>query len=258
MFRVGADPEIFVGDGASVRSIVGRIGGTKEFPRPLPLGDGFAVQEDNVALEFNIPASDSKEAFVGNISMAMQFLEQLVQDQHQLRFVKDSAIIFPEDELNTPESRTFGCDPDFNAWTGKRNPRPKAADWRLRSCGGHVHIGADGLTKDQKFQVAQACDLFLGVPSVLQDSGLLRKELYGAAGACRLKPYGLEYRTLSNYWVFSKELTAWVYDNAKQAYEFVINGRSLSDDADAIVHAINSNDGGLAHNLINKYNIQMA
>ena len=45
-FTIGADPEIFVGDETSVRSIVGKIGGTKEHPLGLPLGEGFAVQED--------------------------------------------------------------------------------------------------------------------------------------------------------------------------------------------------------------------
>lgn len=44
MFYIGSDPECFVGNASGVKSIVGRIGGTKDDPQPLPLGDGFAVQ----------------------------------------------------------------------------------------------------------------------------------------------------------------------------------------------------------------------
>jgi len=56
-------------------------------------------------------------------------------------------------------------------------------------------------------------DLYLGVPSVLMDKGELRKQLYGKAGAYRMKPYGVEYRTLSNFWIFSDTTIGWVWDN---------------------------------------------
>ena len=73
--KIGADPELFLVDaaGAFVSSI-GLIGGSKDHPRPLPIGDGFAVQEDNVTLEYNIPASGSKDELVSNIQAAMSFL----------------------------------------------------------------------------------------------------------------------------------------------------------------------------------------
>ena len=80
---IGADPEIFLVDTHThaLVSAIDRIGGSKEEPRPLPLGDGFAVQEDNVALEYNIPASDSAEKLVENIGKAMQHLLEMVQMQ---------------------------------------------------------------------------------------------------------------------------------------------------------------------------------
>jgi len=257
-FMLGADPECFVGDTTGVRSIIGKIGGTKEDPRPLlELGEGFAVQEDNVALEFNIPPSPTKGAFVGNIQKALDFLAQTVQDSHDLQLVKDSAISFPEEELMSPAALMFGCDPDFNAWTGKKNPRPKADDWKLRSCGGHVHIGTK-LTNAEKMLLGQACDLFLAVPSVLQDSGELRKQLYGKAGAYRPKSYGMEYRVLSNYWIFDQKLSAWVYDAVERAIDFVQQGGSLTDEEHLITDCINKNNKEIAHQLINKYNLQMA
>jgi hypothetical protein len=53
-------------------------------------------------------------------------------------------------------------------------------------------------------QTIKFIDLFTAIPSVLLDpgeSGKARRELYGKAGAFRYTPYGLEYRTLSNYWM---------------------------------------------------------
>ena len=255
---IGADPEIFVGDVNGPRSIIGMIGGTKENPLPLPmLGDGFAVQEDNVALEYNIPPSPSREAFVSNISTMMSFLRQSMKDSYGVNLLKESAISFPDSELSDPRALVFGCDPDFNAWSGLENPRPRASDVRLRSCGGHVHIGSAGT----EYQVidprvaAQACDLFLAVPSVLMDNGLLRKSLYGKAGAYRPKPYGLEYRTLSNFWVHDENLTGWVYDCTKAALDAVLNGLSLKAEAGRIQHTVNSNDADEAKKLINEYNL---
>lgn len=259
MFYIGADPECFVGDDAGVRSIIGKIGGTKECPRPLPMGSGFAVQEDNVALEYNIPPSPTKELFVENISSAMDFLGTVLKDQMGLHFVKDSAISFPDSELSDPRAHVFGCDPDFNAWTGKVNRAPRAQDKNLRSCGGHIHIGiADteyaGLPL---LEIIKSCDLHLAIPSVLMDNGLLRKQLYGKAGAFRKKRYGVEYRTLSNYWIFDKKYMEWVYENTKRALDAVANGMSFDEDGPLIQATINDNLIPMAERLIEKYNLQV-
>lgn len=260
MLFLGADPEVFVGDNGGVRSIIGKIGGTKSHPLPLPIGEGFAVQEDNVALEFNIPPSNSRELFVDNISRATEFLETALKDKFGLHFVKESAVSFPESELNYPEAFVFGCDPDYNAWTGGVNPKPKADDYKLRSCGGHVHLGY----RDTKYahlklrSIIKALDLHLAVPSVLMDEGILRKQLYGKAGAYRKKPYGGEYRVLSNYWIFDKRLSTWIYDTTERAFEFVHNNGNVDEDGELIQSAINDNDQDKAHFLINKYSLAMA
>jgi hypothetical protein len=254
-FSIGADPEIFVGDATGLKSIVGTIGGTKEMPLPLPIGKGYAVQEDNVALEFNIPAARNRAAFIKSIALATGFLEQVCKDQFGLHFVKQSAAFFPEEELQTYAAQQFGCEPDYNAWTLDKNPRPSAPDKTLRSCGGHVHVG----TKLDIIKCVQAMDLYLGVPSVLLDKGDLRKQLYGKAGAYRKKPFGFEYRTLSNFWIFDPALTGWVYDQVGHALNAVANDefpQSL-DDSDSIQHCINDNDKRMAEHLVRGYNLEM-
>lgn len=255
---IGCDPEIFVGNDKGFKSVIGTIGGTKDFPTPLvELGDGFAVQEDNVALEFNVPAAASKQEFINNVVSARDFLGTVMSDAFGLLLRKESAAFFPKEELQDPRALEFGCDPDFNAWTGKRNPRPKASDATLRSCGGHVHVGYKFDSYEQQMEMIRGMDLYLGVGSVIIDEGDLRKQLYGKAGAYRIKPYGVEYRTLSNFWVWDEKLIGWVYDNTSSVLDAVLTGKSFLEYADDINEAINNNNKSLATDLLKANNIVM-
>lgn len=256
-FSLGCDPELFLADvNGRLKASCGLIGGTKEAPQPLDeLGKGFAIQEDNVAVEFNIPASADQREFVGNVARAMKFIGDGVNSGLQLSIVNLSAASFPEDELTSPKAKEFGCDPDFNAWTGLRNPKPKATDPNLRSCGGHVHVGYDKRTAPM--YVIRCMDLFLGVPSVLMDKGELRKQLYGKAGAFRDKSYGVEYRTLSNFWVFDPRLTKWVWDSTEKALAAASAQFSIGEYREPILDAINNNDKNAAAFLANKFNLEV-
>lgn len=257
-FKLGCDPELFLADAeGKLKASCGLIGGTKTSPRPLEeLGDGYAVQEDNVAIEYNIPPAANAREFIDSIAKTMTFLRDGVRDGFGFNIVNLSAASFPQEELVHPLALEFGCDPDFNAWTGEKNPRPKADDHTLRSCGGHVHVGFDKFFMDGR-QLIRAMDLFLGVPSVLMDKGELRKQLYGKAGAYREKPYGYEYRTLSNFWVFDERLTQWVWDNTEKAITALESGLAVDDYKDGILDAINNNNKDAAAQLVQALNLEV-
>jgi hypothetical protein len=254
-FQIGADPEIFLQDAAgAMASAIGRIGGTKAHPRPLPLGDGFAMQEDNVALEYNVPPAGSCEEFQDNIQRIMAFLSSHVATMG-LQFSTLSATHFPVQLLQHPQAMEFGCDPDFNAWNnGRMNPRPQAPNQQLRTCGGHVHIGAEFKSRQEMLAFIRRCDLMLAVPATILDDGHLRKQLYGKMGAFRPKKFGCEYRVLSNFWIFTPELIGFIYRNTKLALESTIDPRESEA---AIVDAVNNNSKAAALYLIDKYNIPM-
>ena len=261
MFKLGADPELFLLDASEAYiSAIDKIGGSKENPRPLPIGEGFAVQEDNVAVEYNIPASPSRMAFTHNIGRAMSFLSDQVATMG-LHFANTSAVSFPDSELLDLRSQEFGCDPDFNAWRkGARNPRPVASNKALRTCGGHVHVGGlDGNPFAENKDVItfiKYMDLFLGVPSVLMDTGELRKELYGKAGAFRFNPYGCEYRSLSNFWVFDSKLTDWVWNSTELAMDaWQRKAFNVNEDKQLILETINNNNKLMAERLVDKYKL---
>ena len=145
-------------------------------------------------------------------------------------------------QIGTIGQRLFKCC-NYNAWTKKVNPRPCATNHKLRSAGGHVHVGIKGINR---YQLIRAMDLFLGVPSLFMDKDTRRRELYGKAGAFRPKPYGAEYRTLSNFWIWDKRLIEWVYHQTSRAIDFVKSGKKLTaEDGKLIQRCINTGDKAL-------------
>lgn len=258
-FKLGCDPEIFLADrNGKLKASCGLIGGTKTNPQPLvELGDGYAIQEDNVAIEFNIPPAETQREFTDRIARAVKYIGDNVHQHLGLHLLMESsAESFPEDELQAPAAREFGCDPDYNAWTGRKNPRPKAGDPNLRSCGGHVHVGYNKTLISPEYMI-RLMDLHLGVPSVLMDKGELRKQLYGKAGAFRDKEYGVEYRTLSNFWIKSPRLTQWVWDSVDRAYAAADAEFPVGRYREAIIDAIDNNNKETAMKLVDELKLEV-
>lgn len=255
--RFGADPELFLStpEGKFISSI-DRVGGTKMHPRPID-DEGAAVQEDNVAVEFNITPSATKESFIRALNRPLDYLKDYAKEMGLTLAIVPSAR-FDKDQLEDPRALQFGCEPDYNAWTGKRNPRPRALgeNWNLRTCGGHVHIGWENSQDEEALALIRACDLFIGIPSVKMDADNLRRILYGKAGAHRRKVYGVEYRAVSNFWIQSEELMGWCFEQAQRAVTFT-NERGILDSevADYIASAINEGDQKAADKLIERYSL---
>ena len=248
--RLGSDPETFLEDvNGKPISAIGYIQADKWNPLQIPdMEKGFTLQEDNVSLEYGIPPASSAEEFVHHIQAVMERSKEWVPG---LTFSKLSCIVFPEDQMQHPLAHVFGCEPDWCAWTGNTNPKPVPPHPFLRSAGGHIHVE----TQEDKHQVVKGMDLFLGIPSVLMDEGELRKQLYGKAGALRYKEYGVEYRTLSNFWIFKEELIKWVWRNTARALENV--SMDYTPYADEIQQAINNSDRALAKKLIDQFQLEV-
>jgi Phage phiEco32-like COOH.NH2 ligase-type 2 len=249
--RIGSDPETFLVDtNGKPISAIGYIMADKWNPLQIPdMPEGYTLQEDNVSLEYGIPPASTSEELVRSINAVMaKSLEYLPG----LSFSKLSCIVFPEDQMEHPAAHIFGCEPDFDAWTGKVNKKPQPPHPFMRSAGGHIHIE----TQKEPYDVVRNCDLFLGVASVLMDSGEDRKQLYGKGGACRVKPYGVEYRTLSNFWIFDDKLIDWVFRNTARA-EATAGTWDVSVYGDSILEAINNNNKQVAQSLVSEFNLEV-
>lgn len=252
---IGSDMEVFgrTKEGNHM-PLCGLIGGSKEQPLQLKgLPKGYMVQEDNVALEFNIPVCKTQKQFVEAFSIMRQQTSDILS-KLAMSLSPEASFSFEEKTLTHPNAFVFGCEPDYSAWKMKENEKPHAKDPMLRTCGGHIHVGS-GI---DMVKGVRNMDLFLGVPSIIIDdkpSSIARRELYGKAGAMRPKEYGWEYRTLSNFWFFSDELVQWVYNNTSRACVFE---REISDkEGEFIQHVINTGDKKGAEKLIKKYAVPL-
>lgn len=258
---IGADIEVFLKDKETgvIVSAEGIIRGTKYEPYRFKDGNPFfATSLDNVMAEFCIPPAQSPEDFTNNIQEALAFIESSIPKNLTI-FAYPSALIDPK-FLQTENAKLFGCEPDYNAWLiGQQNERPEAANSNLRSCGGHIHIGYDKSNFLTNLNLIRAMDLFVGLPSILQEPDNQRKTLYGKAGAYREKSYGAEYRTVSNYYVSSPNLMNWVFNNTQAAIAFVNSGYELQkEEIEGIQAAINFNNAELARTLCSYFGIELA
>jgi hypothetical protein len=253
-FSIGADPEIFAQDTAGMlRSCIGLIGGTKEQPRWLDDNRSIGVQEDNVAAEYCFSPAQNEEQFVQAVTLGRSAVASLLK-QHGLQLSTKASHSFDASELQHPMALVFGCDPDFNAWELKQNEKPTADDISLRSCGGHVHIGLDNCTEPmEQVRLTKLMDLHLGLWSVIEDPDNQRRKLYGTAGCFRPKSYGIEYRTLSNYWIFDNSNIRSIYTRARSAVTDFIKGENVNNEQ--IRTAIDTGDKKLSQYLIKTYGL---
>lgn len=256
---IGADPEVFVTRNGKLESAHNLIQGTKE--EPFPVKDG-AVQVDGMALEFNINPADNSEEFIKNVDSVLAQLGAMVPEYelHPMAVAEFGAELM----AGTPQAaKEMGCDPDYNAWEdGRVNVKPDG-EVDFRTGAGHIHIGwTNDMPIDDPGHV-EACkllvkqlDYYLGLPSVLLDDGAKRRELYGKAGAYRVKPYGVEYRVLSNFWLKSPALMQWAYDNTILAFKRLLEGEDDFNNGNCVA-IINRSDKNSAKLYTRHYNIPM-
>ena len=249
---LGCDPEVFVKKGEKFLSAFGLIKGDKKSPQKVPRG---AVQVDGMALEFNIDPASTEAEFCINVKEVLAHMTRMVPGY---QVVTVPVAHFDADYMKTQpqEALELGCDPDFNAYSGMANVKPDG-DRPMRTASGHIHVGwTDGQDINdpnhinRAFMVVRNLDFYLGLPSLEYDNDTLRREMYGKAGCCRIKPYGVEYRTLSNRWLSSEALTAWVYRATLAGVNATIQGVDLTAKYGDVQAIINNSDLKAARKIV--------
>lgn len=230
MRTFGTDPEFMLTKDGEIESAIGIISGTIDNRVSL---QGHQFYYDNVMAECAIKPASSKDEMLENVREALQIFSDMAQPYELL---PQASHEYRADQLNNEDAQRAGCAPDWCAYRIKQIPPPKQQirENRLRTCGGHVHLGAEILREDGPHQIfaVYMLDLLLGVPSLWLDTDITsqrRRSLYGQAGRYRVagpddNPYGIEYRSLGNFWFKSPKLAALVYDLSMIAVDWSEDG----------------------------------
>lgn len=204
---------------------------------------------DNMNCEIAINPVDNEKDF-------HQYTEELLGEVQRQGYelVMLPVIKYPDEAMENPLAYISGCNPDYSAYSMMENQAPDFNTMdSTRSAGAHVHVGIDGLNVDNW---ARWMDIYVGLPSLKIEVPNKRRQLYGAAGALREKPYGGEYRTLSNVWINNPELRSFIWEGTHKAVEqsFKHDSREVISDWFEIPTAIDTHDLDLADHVINRLN----
>jgi hypothetical protein len=248
--------------------VIGLIGGTKTSPLPILGRKGFALQEDNVALEYNIPAASSKYEWVYNLMRIREEIDARLEQKGLVPAI-EASMRFTLAQLDHPQAKVFGCEPDYNVWEQKVNEKPSASPEAatLRTAGGHIHVGFNVGKEPPRHpdhivemeSVVMGMDIFVGVPLAIMDKDAERRKMYGRAGAFRPKSYGIEYRVPSNFWTRSPELMGFIFEQVKHTINWVNSRKdprsNLLEWKGQVEQAINNSDKGTQRYIMECFNI---
>jgi hypothetical protein len=272
--NMGCDPEFFFTKKGQV------IGSEKVLSAGKSKADSFNGKFviDGVQAELNPQPSTCRAAVTNAIRLCFKDLHDKVLAEHKgvsADFSQCIEVSKEEMDSLSEKSKIFGCAPSTNVYNeGKSKTSVIGVDpkkYRGRSAGGHVHLGIHSwYSYDDAEQtrvknnlknvevLVPILDIVVGNTCVLLDraeSNKERRKVYGRAGEYRLKDYGIEYRTLSNFWLRSCQLTSFVFSLSRLAVHLVRESKPDNDYVKAlfdavkredVVKAINNNDFDLA------------
>ena len=214
VITLGSDVEVQVMDyHGNLISAVGLIGGSKDAPMLVDFGN---LQEDNVNAEFAIDPVQTEDEWVRNITHVLKSLDDTLELNGYTYRIEPWGR-YPDEQLQSEAAQQFACDPDFSIYTGGENVIPPAhIVGSFRTCGAHIHVGGAASSAEE---IIPWMDALLALPSLFKDNDRQRRRLYGQAGAFRPKPYGFEYRTLSNFWIKNERDMRWAYQSTHKAIQ---------------------------------------
>ena len=252
---VGCDPEFFLLHNGTPVPSCDLIGGDKGFPI---LCEGGGYLEDNVAVEINPHPAATADDFYKNIKAVMDSVTTIIKPL-ALEVDISPVRLFDKKALRHPKAMKSGCKPDYNAWTMRRNKRPNISRSLHRFASGNIHVSWDNPDTNPyvRAEVIKAMDIYLGLAEVVLTEPNERRQFYGKAGSFRPKPYGVEWRTGSNFWLENEDRIRWAFAATVRATSAVLNKEFATGHGDYIQRAINEHNRRLAENLLDSYDVEL-
>ena len=226
---VGADPEIFV-----ERKDTSLFNAFEFLPNkhePLKTEAGQNVYWDGFQAEFTVAPSNNVNDVVESVRLGLKAAIKAARKKERgVRLSAQTVVDVSLEEIAglSEEYVMFGCMPSFNAYdiTGLGLDGSKV---NVRFAGGHIHFGTGPQTDEWTLNTVKTLDAILGVACVSLFENFdnpVRRQYYGLCGEYRLPPHGLEYRALSDAWVFHPKTAAAILEFARRTVAYANSGKN--------------------------------
>lgn len=223
------------------------LGGTKG--QAQTLGRGVVGHPDNVMAEAALAAPVEPANFGTAVSNALSILGDHVSPADMYH---QASIKFTEEWLNDCAlAGEVGCEPDYDT-SGQEYAYGPADLGLFRYAGFHIHFDVpNAVPRDY---VTRVVDCTIGLASIALewDSNQgRRRQFYGTAGRHRVKPYGIEYRTLSSNMLNHLDEAAPIIARVGEGIENTNTNLMMLPQImwDAVKQAIETEDVGMAQAL---------
>jgi len=225
-FSIGSDPEAFI-----INNNSGLVVSSKRFTdgtksKPEDLGNGYALLNDNILIEGNVPPANNKYQFLDNMAHLWKTMNHRASERNAHIHNSDCEEI-SNALMETEEAKEFGCSSFNDAWNDSFEIDTPQLNGNNRPAGCHIHIGLDNASESLKMAIVRSFDMFVTLPA-LEITGMNYRtsNLYGLLGACRIKSYGVECRSLGGTF-FNPQYFGWIYDNVKIAVNYAAENEEL-------------------------------
>lgn len=240
---LGCDPELFFA--APSGEVIGSERVLPETPlettyhsvRSMLMPKRHGIVMDGVQVELNPNPHTCRANLVNELSYHFRTLKTHLGKMKDVRVSFKTVVEVSEEEMSklSERSRQLGCAPSLNAHDTQATISVDPATYRTRSAGGHIHLGLQPGSSTMwayspekvyaaRERIVPIMDILVGLPSVFIDrdpQAAERRKVYGRAGEYRLPAHGLEYRTLSNFWLRNSALMSFVLGMSRTAVAVV-------------------------------------
>lgn len=246
MVYLGSDPEFFIyrrtkRNGKKLQLITAdKVLNGKDNMENCGLGKGLCFF-DGVQAEINPMHNRCREVLARNIQVCLKHVYNKANKKYkgsEIYFLPVGCIDIEERHIKNAddECKRFGCSPDDNIYSREPMDYPDGETYMKRFSGGHIHIGfkshSDYKTMFNTKRIKNLIyllDLIPGTMSVCMSNGeeeAERRQYYGKAGTYRLQTHGLEYRSLSSFWMVSPQIYSLVFGLVRDAFTIACNENS--------------------------------
>jgi hypothetical protein len=264
-FYMGADPEIFITD--AFGNVIPAFEFLPDKSKPLlskhdeRYGDNLPIYWDGFQAEFNTTAQSCIAWPVDSVASCLKALSKAaIAFKPGAKLLAKPTVNVSREALVSPEDKhvEFGCTPSKNAY-GMNGLFIPGRECNSRSAGGHIHFGTaylmKGMSPAQIDNVIKVMDSILGVIGVSMFQSFddpARRTMYGLAGEYRLPPHGIEYRTLSNAWIYHPAAMNLIFNLARSVMTLALKDKANDWIAkeEEVIHCINTCDVSLAQRIL--------